>query len=904
MFSFLSLNISENPTEVEKLLYQTTIMPSTIDFFKVNQDIQSFLCLLLQTFESKFDKTMNIERKDVLNLLKTMCKVHVRLNEENDTNKYKSIIEIINENSKLLYMFLISDEKTLKKAFEPIPRKFKDELLTTFEEIRNICNELSTDLRNIASGKLRTAMEIDLGFWKRIVEMALVGIKINEEKIMMKSDDKKSISKNLSTLRSTKTYVGFLRPFQSMRTIPSILSANVLYECSNSSNHISLRAIDEQLDTWIKYLSENEVNDNLKMNYTRDENMGTKYNEFITSVQHEVDVIREFCIKAVVERFIDKTVALRGLEKWEMMLTSIDLNADINTKISTIIENITLSDFPEDAKKFLSDLMPEYFGNQKFITPAKVSKLLLDFVNFDEDNKNDNENEKEFRLVTFFRCLGPGIQKFFQHIASSIENPDIRQAAERLKSDVECYTPHHELFEIAKQELTRHNNQQFSGNLLKLLDDGKDFGEKYKANASIGQVYVLGKYVAKMIKPNVIQILKDEINLMKEIAKRTNFLSFIQDHLNSLEEELDLSKEKSNLDRLSKSYKRTLGDEGKIRVAKSYYGINSSLLLITRKAKGEVLRNFDPVIENPELKKTFLLQKHRALQNIYAIWLTTALFGNGHFHADLHDGNIFLDFPSASNDEPSYKKFTATLIDFGSCSHFDRSHQVAMIRLSIGLYLLDEEAITSALDTLYPRPSDIDRIYEAHFHYKVRRSVTEWSKNVPRKELMHKVFELLKSLDAGKMSGSFFQFIRGKDLLEIQLEKSSKEASDFINKHNLKASGSSWSILSLFSRQNSLPEGDEVFAYVLISQLQFWLELIKILQKKCFKSIYAFVLEHFKAIFVSVALIVTLMFLPYNTLSHNISQNSSMLTIVDDILLQGTVVFASYIDMVGGCTYA
>lgn len=52
------------------------------------------------------------------------------------------------------------------------------------------------------------------------------------------------------------------------------------------------------------------------------------------------------------------------------------------------------------------------------------------------------------------------------------------------------------------------------------------------------------------------------------------------------------------------------------------------------------------------------------------LWLSNALFGNGLLHADLHPGNILIDF-GGSKSNRAY----ITLVDFGNVGHLQKKYQ-------------------------------------------------------------------------------------------------------------------------------------------------------------------------------------------------------------------------------------
>jgi len=190
--------------------------------------------------------------------------------------------------------------------------------------------------------------------------------------------------------------------------------------------------------------------------------------------------------------------------------------------------------------------------------------------------------------------------------------------------------------------------------------------------------------------------------------------------------------------------------------------------------------------------------RHLAITEVYRRWYRESVFKNGHFHADLHSGNMFIEFDEWKSE------FYVTIIDAGSKSKFDEEERAAFRKLVIHSYLKCSNGIIEALDKLLPgkirevdKPSrDLFRKTVSHLVFNHKINKNEENENGKEKNdanqkknegeflnYLEPLSNFAISNDLGKLTPQFSHFNRGNDLLDCLFDLSYKSLNDHVEKY-------------------------------------------------------------------------------------------------------------------------
>lgn len=180
-----------------------------------------------------------------------------------------------------------------------------------------------------------------------------------------------------------------------------------------------------------------------------------------------------------------------------------------------------------------------------------------------------------------------------------------------------------------------------------------DFSDQPLASASIAQVHTAtlkssqAQVVIKVLRPNILPIIKSDIRLMYWIAnqftKRIKFgerlraVEIVSDYENTLLKELDLQKEAYNTARLRDNF---INSEI-LYIPYVYQDLCRKNVLVEERIYGTPIANVD------ELKRNNVNMKLLAERGVQAFF--TQVFRDNFFHADMHPGNIFVDITEPQN---------------------------------------------------------------------------------------------------------------------------------------------------------------------------------------------------------------------------------------------------------------
>lgn len=226
----------------------------------------------------------------------------------------------------------------------------------------------------------------------------------------------------------------------------------------------------------------------------------------------------------------------------------------------------------------------------------------------------------------------------------------------------------------------------------KLEEVFEEFAEKPMASASIGQVYkakmLTGEeVVVKVQRPNVAEIIEQDLSIIKEAVRRMDRYMKKQGVLNGEEvvrvferaitKELDYQNEARNIDRFRTTYKHRTD----FYVPRAYREFSTRKVLIMEFAKG-------CKITDVEQLKAWGLSPARIVEKGMDIYLSQ-IFEFGYFHGDPHPGNILVN-----------QEGTIILLDFGMVGQLMKKDKYAFAGIFIAMSRFDAREMATQLKKL------------------------------------------------------------------------------------------------------------------------------------------------------------------------------------------------------------
>ncbi len=181
------------------------------------------------------------------------------------------------------------------------------------------------------------------------------------------------------------------------------------------------------------------------------------------------------------------------------------------------------------------------------------------------------------------------------------------------------------------------------------------------ASASMAQVHAATlktgeEVVVKILRPNMLRIIEQDLSLMYTIARLMNRywpesrrlkpIEIVQEFEHTLLDELDLQREAANATQL----RRNFNNSPLLYVPEIYWNYSRSNVMVMERIRGIPISDINQLNEyNIDIKKL----AERGVEIFF-----TQVFRDCFFHADMHPGNIFVSYENP--DDPQY-----ICIDFG-----------------------------------------------------------------------------------------------------------------------------------------------------------------------------------------------------------------------------------------------
>jgi len=315
----------------------------------------------------------------------------------------------------------------------------------------------------------------------------------------------------------------------------------------------------------------------------------------------------------------------------------------------------------------------------KFNEPPFLIKIVFSIVGFSftkENNINQNDVEEK-RLSNSLQSMGTTFIKLGQFLAT---RPDI--IGEKLSKQLETLQDKLPPFSLseAKEMIKKNLGNETYNSIINLSEP--------VAAASIAQVHkaqindngVIKDVAIKILRPNIKDVFNDEIDalmlfafLVESIVKKTKRLKlfevvFLLKEITNLEMDLRFEAAAAN------EYAENTKNDSGFKVPKIYWNFTSENVMTLDWIDGISIR------ETEILKKKNIDTKKIA-SDIIQHFLRHAV-RDGFFHADMHQGNIFID--DSGQIVP---------IDFGIMGRLDKLSQRFLAEILFGFIQRDYQKV-------------------------------------------------------------------------------------------------------------------------------------------------------------------------------------------------------------------
>ena len=267
------------------------------------------------------------------------------------------------------------------------------------------------------------------------------------------------------------------------------------------------------------------------------------------------------------------------------------------------------------------------------------------------------------RLRLAFETLGPVYIKLGQMLSTrrDLLPPDVVNELQTLQDHVPPFSG-----ELAKTLVEQALDNPLSANF-------STFSLEPLASASVAQVHAATliddqRVVVKIVRPDIADIIRDDMQLLKQFAERLESVSdigrrlhlseVIRDYERTITQELDMLSEAANTTTLRYNF----AESPLLYAPRVYDSLCRNNVLVMERIHGVPIANVD------ELKRQgtdLRLLAERGVETFF-----TQVFVHNFFHADMHPGNIFVDTTDPSS--PSYIAIDCAII--GSLTDDDMNY--------------------------------------------------------------------------------------------------------------------------------------------------------------------------------------------------------------------------------------
>jgi predicted unusual protein kinase regulating ubiquinone biosynthesis (AarF/ABC1/UbiB family) len=463
---------------------------------------------------------------------------------------------------------------------------------------------------------------------------------------------------------------------------------------------------------------------------------GLVHEDLLNFTEEEILLFRNgnsSCLDAVPDLFYEF-----ALKKLDDEIQSIDLASTGAVKLLIDpVNGIDLKELPENYSKFLLKIANEYFNEMPLMSKKEIIKDLMGLA------PGAPNAEK---LSVILNNAGPALQKLLQLYGKNAKTENVGKIMKLLKSGIKPVP-----FEDIRQII----ENSFDKPLAELFPE---FKPKPIGVATIAQVHLARSFtgaevVVKVRKPGVDAYALHEIGVLKNLAQKygdNDIKKLVGQIAEAIDEELDLRFEHAKIEqgKIYNSKRQALSAASVVEDFRKKRDV-----LVMKKAVGKSIEAFP--------NEQFADVKLKALNNILEKWFDNAIFGNGFFHADLHEGNIFMNYPENA------VKAQVTLIDFGSASTLSITEKKAVIKLMLATINNESAFAVEALSEVSEMEKAVRPAYIAAVEEILKTSELSLSDKVEKM--------LVRGMELGiTFKMDFMLFYRAKRFLEKQIDELNK----------------------------------------------------------------------------------------------------------------------------------
>ncbi len=286
------------------------------------------------------------------------------------------------------------------------------------------------------------------------------------------------------------------------------------------------------------------------------------------------------------------------------------------------------------------------------LLPKSWLKTLICLVSGESFRKKLNEHQANDKILAenarkAMEQLGPIFIKFGQMLSTRHDLLSIALTTElaMLQDNVPGFDPN-----IAKQLIEKE--------LKKPLDTCfAQFDDTPLASASVAQIHTAKlassalssgaienmptEVVVKVIRPDILPVIQQDLALLKKIARLVNTLvpesrrfylpTLVEDYEAILLDELDLTLEAANAQTFADNFKGS----DLLYVPKIYWPFVTSNIMVSERIYGVPVNDLD-ALQKAGVSMELLAERGAEI-------FFTQVFRDNFFHADMHPGNIFVD---------------------------------------------------------------------------------------------------------------------------------------------------------------------------------------------------------------------------------------------------------------------
>ncbi len=301
--------------------------------------------------------------------------------------------------------------------------------------------------------------------------------------------------------------------------------------------------------------------------------------------------------------------------------------------------------------------------------------------------------DKNRAIYLFLKLAGPSFIKLGQILAV---RPDL--VGETLSTTLAQFQD--KLSPFSSKKVKQILAQEFGENFDKIF---QQFDFTPVASASIAQVHKAtlqdGTIVAvKILRPQITQVMARDISTLRLLIKILSIFSkFLGKSFSDLADllaevsksELDLLQEAANASRLKEDLKDVKG----FYVPQIFWKFSSSKILVLEWLDGIPFSDKKAILASP-------FDKKQIAQNLVISYFEQ-VYANGFFHADMHQGNLFL-----------LKNGDIGVVDFGIVGQIDKKTRLAVAEILIGFLGKDYQRVAQLhIDAgLVPADTKVDSL--------------------------------------------------------------------------------------------------------------------------------------------------------------------------------------------------